>query len=86
MLVSLGRLNVDDVAVQVLHGAVGAGDELQSPTIVDLAAEEGSGDGSAWYSGSIEPKVVGRHGFAVRVVPVHPGLASPVELGRVVWA
>ena len=37
-------------------------------------------------TGAFQPAGAGRYGFTVRVVPAHPGLTSPVELGRIAWA
>jgi starch phosphorylase len=84
-LVRLGSLEPSDVAVQLLHGPVGQGDELLDPKVVTLD-HVGSGDeGSARYEGGFACDEAGRYGFTVRVLPHHTDLASDVELGRVVW-
>jgi starch phosphorylase len=83
--VALNGLAPGDVAVQVLHGAVGPGDELVAPGTVTLD-HTGDVDGAAVYDGAFPCSTAGRHGFTVRVLPAHPDLASPVELGRTVWA
>ena len=38
------------------------------------------------YRGELTCATAGRYGFTVRVVPSHPDLAQPVELGKVAWA
>ena len=38
------------------------------------------------FAGSFDCFHPGRYGFTVRVVPHHPDLVSPVELGLVAWA
>jgi starch phosphorylase len=38
------------------------------------------------YHGELQPDSAGRYGFTVRVLPAHPDLAQPVELGRIAWA
>jgi starch phosphorylase len=83
--IALHGLAPGDVAVQVLHGAVGPADELVAPETVTL---EHSGDdgGAARFTGSFPCSTAGRHGFTVRVLPAHADLVSPVELGRTVWA
>jgi starch phosphorylase len=83
--IALNGLHPDDVVVQVLHGAVGPADELIAPGAVALthAADE---NGAGVFLGSFPCDTAGRHGFTVRVLPAHPDLASPVELGRTVWA
>ncbi|NLD76628.1 MAG: glycosyltransferase family 1 protein [Acidimicrobiales bacterium] len=88
--VELGSLAPDDVAVQLVHGSVGQGDELADVTVTDLelAGDTGSsgGNGSATFTGSVECARPGRYGFTVRVAPSHPGLSTPLEMGRLTWA
>ena len=43
-------------------------------------------DDHARYSGSLRTEKAGRYGFTVRVVPRHPDLVSPAELGLAAWA
>jgi starch phosphorylase len=38
------------------------------------------------YRGTFSCDRAGRYGFTVRVVPCHPLVVTPVELGRVAWA
>jgi starch phosphorylase len=81
-IVAMGGLNQDDIAVQLLHGAVGPNDELIEPTFaemsfVDIAADKGS----FRYEGTFEASRAGRYGFTVRVVPSHPDLVTYAELG-----
>jgi starch phosphorylase len=82
--VELGPLEPSDVAVQLLHGPVGQGDELAHTQVVTLV-HQGVGTDGAQYEGSFACDVAGRYGFTVRVLPHHVDLASPVELGRVIW-
>jgi starch phosphorylase len=89
--VHLGSLTTDDVAVELLHGPVAAGDELTETRVVRLewigaTVAEGPGTGVVPYQGRFSFDRAGRHGYAVRVVPSHRDLAVPVELGCVAWA
>ncbi len=75
-------LDVTDVAVQVLHGAVdSAGEFVGSPAAVTLAFV-----GDATFEGTYTVGEAGPYGLTVRAVPAHPHLISPVELGLVAWA
>ena len=38
------------------------------------------------YEGVLSATSAGRYGFTVRVVPHHPDLATPAELGLAAWA
>jgi starch phosphorylase len=83
--VRLGSLSPGDVAVQLLHGAVSSGDELVTPQIVTLTANDGGSAGAFTYHGTFSCEAAGRYGLTVRVLPSHPDLATPVALGRIVW-
>ena len=90
----LGSLTPDDVAVELLHGPVAAGDEIMRPrwsawSGVEAGGEGAGGSGPAGvvrYRGQFGCDRAGRHGYTVRVVPAHPDLAVPVEMGCVAWA
>ena len=43
-------------------------------------------DGSLRYVGSYVPTAAGMYGCTVRVLPNHPDLTTPMELGRIAWA
>jgi starch phosphorylase len=86
-VVALGSLTGDDVAVQLLHGPVGPNDEVPDPEVVDMRlvglADEA---GHYRYAGSFVCDRAGRYGYSVRVVPAHPDLGDPAELGCITWA
>ena len=86
-VVSLGVLTSDDVAVQLFYGPVGPNDEIVSPTPVAMTLK-GPDDtpGRLRYLGRLSVEQAGRYGYTVRVVPWHPDLAAPVEMGCVAWA
>ncbi len=84
-VVSLGALASDDVEVQLLHGPVGQGDELERPAVTPMTEVERTDDIHARYRGEFTCDDAGRYGFTVRVVPAHPDLAASAEMGRVVW-
>ena len=80
--VELGTLDPADVAVQALHGPVGALDELADPlTVTDLTCVDPT-TRPAVYRGEVPCTEPGRYGFTVRVVPTHPDLATNVCLRR----
>ncbi|MGH9245689.1 MAG: alpha-glucan family phosphorylase [Acidimicrobiales bacterium] len=84
---ALGELTADDVEVQLVHGPVGLSDEIEEPEVETMEpVGEPEGDGRVRYRGAFECDRAGRYGFTVRVVPCHPDLATPLELGRIAWA
>jgi starch phosphorylase len=84
--VSIGPLSPDEVSVQLVHGPVGQNDEITAPAIVPMEVAGDAADGHLRYTGSFTCERPGRYGFAVRVVPNHPDLVTPVELGLVASA
>ena len=85
-IVSLGDLTADDVEVQLLHGPSGQGEELSAPQIAALEQAGPADDGHLRYRGSFLLDRAGRYGVTVRIVPRHPALVTPAELGRIAWA
>ncbi|HEX6858192.1 MAG TPA: alpha-glucan family phosphorylase [Streptosporangiaceae bacterium] len=85
-VVALGELTPDDVIVQVAYGRVGDDDELASPAHAALALETPpDGQSAARYAGEVELGGPGPFGYTVRVLPAHPLLATPAELGLVTF-
>lgn len=81
----LGGLAPGDVSVQVVHGRVGQGDELDPDGTVTLACTDLEAR-PATYAGVVRCDEAGRYGLTVRVLPAHPDLPSVVDLGLVSWA
>jgi starch phosphorylase len=80
--VELGRLSPDDVAVELLHGAIDSAGTL-APT-AHVVPMRPVGDGM--WEAECHVAAAGPYGLTVRVLPRHEGLLSPVELGRATWA
>jgi starch phosphorylase len=82
--VRVGRLSTDDISVQLAHGPVGASGELLDPTFLDMSPDHCQ-DGTCTYRGAFGASKTGLYGFAVRVIPTHQDLTSPVDLGLISW-
>ncbi|MFI6443004.1 alpha-glucan family phosphorylase [Kitasatospora sp. NPDC050543] len=84
VLVSLGPLEPTDVEVQVVSGQVDAADGISDAAVLALKPSGGPDiDGRTRYEGSLELCRTGPFGYTVRVLPAHPLLAFPAELGLV---
>ncbi|MDK1361424.1 alpha-glucan family phosphorylase [Arthrobacter sp. zg-Y1219] len=81
--VSLGSLRPEDVSVEVAYGKALENDQLSDPRTTELDQAEDLGSGRHLFSGTIGIEHAGPFGYTVRVLPVHPGLASKAELGLV---
>jgi starch phosphorylase len=83
--VALGDLSPDDVDVQVVHGRAGEDDSLTDVCTSPLAAGDTYEGGRYRYAGDVVLDRSGPFGYSVRVLPHHPLLAGPAEMGLVVW-
>jgi starch phosphorylase len=84
-MVALGDLTPADVTVQVVYGRAGDEDEITDPACAELALEGLPGSSPvARYVGQVELGGPGPFGYTVRVLPRHPLLATPAELGLIV--
>ncbi len=81
--VALGELEPGDVCVQAAYGRVGPHDELTAPAYATLEPGPVGGDGRAVFAGKVPLDRTGAFGYTVRVVPSHPLMASPAELGLI---
>jgi starch phosphorylase len=86
--ISLGGLGADDVDVQLIHGQVAVNDELTDTEAISMELVEPVRAGAATlrYTGQFTCDYAGRHGYTVRIIPAHPDLAFPVEMGCISWA
>jgi len=81
----LGELTPEDVKVELYLGAVDSNGEIVEPRIVEMAGKQQGKEGVYSFVGSVTFTASGLHGFTVRVIPNHPDLVSPFEMGLVLW-
>jgi starch phosphorylase len=85
-LVKLGRLNPEDVSVELYHGPLDARGNITDGAVIKMEHKSSAGvDNEHWFTGLTPCHVSGRRGVAVRVVPHHPDMANPHDLGLVSW-
>ncbi len=85
-LVELGKVNPDDVSVELYHGPLNTWGEIKDGSAVRMDHEEASQqEGEHWFAGLVPCKRTGQHGVAVRVLPRHPDMANPYDLGLILW-
>ncbi|GAA4674474.1 glycosyltransferase family 1 protein [Pseudonocardia yuanmonensis] len=83
--VDLGGLSPDDVTVETIVGRVDEADELDDTVRVAMK-HVGATDGADRFEAVVPLPHAGLAGYTVRVLPQHPLLASPAELGKIVLA
>jgi starch phosphorylase len=79
--VELGGLGADDVAVELVSGRSLADDSIGDPRRTALVPAAGGG-----YECTVTLDRAGAFGYSVRVVPSHPLMTNPAELGLVAIA
>jgi starch phosphorylase len=79
--IELAGLKPEDVEVQVVIGKVGDTDDLTDFSQVSMQGTE-----TGLFSATVRLPHAGPLGYTVRVLPRHPLLVTPAELGRVVFA
>jgi starch phosphorylase len=85
-LVKLGKINPDDVSVELYHGSVDTWGNISDGSAVRMDYKESSGqDSQHWFTGVMPCRSSGRRGLAVRVLPKHADLVNPCELGLILW-
>jgi starch phosphorylase len=85
-IVALGSLSPDDVCVEAAYGTVDAGDEIHDAARLPLSLAGEAGSGQWAYEGDVPLARTGAFGYTVRVLPRHPALTSPAELGLITSA
>lgn len=85
-LVDLGSLAVDDVKVEVVFGRIGSTDELIDAQRQRLDFVVKDDERVAVFGGTVDLDRAGGFGYNVRVVPRHPLLATPADLGLAAFA
>ncbi|MEW1545401.1 alpha-glucan family phosphorylase [Streptomyces tsukubensis] len=84
--VALGDLTPDDVEVQAVAGRVDADDAITEARPYPLKPAGGPDlEGRVVYEGPLPLDRTGAFGYTIRVLPSHPLLASPADLGLVAW-
>ena len=85
-LVKLASISPDDVSVELYHGPVDTWGSIKDGSAVRMEYKEQSDkEGEHWFVGSMPCTQTGQQGVAVRVLPRHPDLVNPCELGLILW-
>ena len=83
--VELGELSADDVEVQACAGRVANGEDTLTDVITYPMRHTSTDQHTYLFEGDVPLERAGSFGYTVRVVPKHPLLAQPAELGLVTY-
>ena len=80
-----GGMKPEELLVQLVAGPGDGNGFTDTPDVVDMARTEESTADRLVYACAYSPSRSGPHVYGVRVLPVTPGLASPLETRLVLW-
>jgi starch phosphorylase len=83
--VALGDIPMEEAAVEGYFGVLDSTGNIQGGETVTLSQISDLGNGVHQFSGQIECRFCGRHGFMLRVMPRHKVLGNVYEPGYLVW-
>jgi starch phosphorylase len=84
-LIDLPDIDPKEIAVELYAGPITATGQIGAPTVLRMNHSKLVGGPRHVFSGQLECRTSGRQGFAVRVVPGNPDLATPFEPGLIAW-
>ncbi|RRD71060.1 MULTISPECIES: alpha-glucan family phosphorylase [unclassified Desulfovibrio] len=84
----LGEMKPEEVLVQLVIGqAFRSGNFRDKPEVLRLDPRQADhGDNGMDYAATYIPSSSGNYRYGVRVMPMHPALASPLDTGLILWA
>ncbi len=83
--IRLMALDPKEVRVELVTGTEENG-QLRHPHVRPMELKSALGDGIYRYELNYTPTQSGRRAYGIRVIPSHPSLFNPLELGLVKWA
>ena len=83
--VDLPNVRPTDVAVQLYCGPTTAAGGIDDPQVLSMTHAREAAPDRHVYVGRIDCRTSGRQGYAVRVLPGLPDLATPFEPGLIAW-
>jgi starch phosphorylase len=84
-LLDIPEIDPKDLAVQLYSGTITSAGEIDQPQVLTMQHSRQMAPNRHLFTGTLECLTSGRQGFALRVVPGHPDLATPFEPGLIIW-
>ena len=82
----LGGLSPDDVRVELYYGKLDEDGQLSGGQPRRMNVKNTGDDGQVKYAADMPCTRSGRTGYTVRVLPRHPDIAEPLDMGLLRWA
>jgi starch phosphorylase len=84
-LVDLPEIDPRDLSVQLYAGPISGTGQIENPQVLTLQHSRQMAPGRHLFTGKIQCCTSGRQGFALRVLPGNPDMATPFEPGLIIW-
>jgi starch phosphorylase len=84
--IDLGKLQPDDVTVELYLGTIDADESITNPEIIRMTPAGNNGAGVFEFVTTIKNNTSGRLGYTVRLLPRHNELDQPLSHGLILWA
>jgi len=84
-LIDMPDIDPAEISVQVYCGPISATGHIDAPAPVAMTHTRTLAANRHLYSGQIDCRSSGRHGFAIRILPGGPDLATSFEPGLILW-
>ncbi len=81
----LGKINPEDVNVQVYYGKIDSKDEIESGKLISMKMTQKIDNEKYKFTAAIDEWKSGYNGFTLRIIPHHEGLANPFDDGLIFW-
>ncbi len=85
-MIHLGSLEPNDVRVELYKGAVDTDGKITNADTAVMTYQGKDGSGNSLYTSEVAYSASGLQGLSLRVLPYHPHLSNPYELGLIEWA
>jgi starch phosphorylase len=86
VMLRLGAISPDHVSAELYYGPVDSWGNIREGSAVRMGYDKASEvQGEHWFKGSVLCKRTGQYGVSVRLLPRHPDLVNPHELGLILW-
>ena len=84
-MVDLPEIDPKELAVQLYAGPISATGQIEQPQALVMEYVRQIAPNRHLFAGRIDCRSSGRQGFAIRVLPGHPDMATPFEPGLIIW-
>jgi starch phosphorylase len=84
-LVEMPDIDPSDLQVQLYAGRINATGQIEEATVQVMTHTKLIAAGRHLFTGVVDCRTSGRHGFAVRILPGSPDMATPFEPGLILW-